>query len=547
MENQLLKAALWYLKKGMNVIPIKQDKKPYIKWERFQTEQVTESQVMEWWEKWPTANIGVITGKISNMMSVDCDSQNGIDTINEYLPDMFTTPTAKTPSGGQHSHFIYRAGLVNRSRVLTDTDIRTDGGYIVMPPSKNGKGEYLWLPGLKISEVALEPMPEVLFNALIKKDASYNERVFTRGGITSEAITNDNKHNIHNISFDEGSRDESLFHVANSLIRGGMDKDNALKCLQIIASGCNPPFPEIEISTKIESAIKRLESSKRNLTAEVREWISITWDNISITEALQNITNITSADRPKVTVIMNRLVNEGVLERVPGKNGIYRKVENECDAMDFVHAETKSLDLWLPFNIHHLVEIMPGNIILLAGSPNAGKTGLLLNAIQANQKKFEIHYFNSEMGSGELKKRLMLFEDMSLDSWKFKAWERSSNFADVIKPGEGKLNIIDFLEIHENFYEIGGKLAEIHNKLKGAIAIVALQKNKGSDTGLGGFRSLEKPRLYLSMESGALKILKAKNWKGGENPNGKQVLFKVVNGCKFIQTQAWHYPPPNGK
>ena len=207
-------------------------------------------------------------------------------------------------------------------------------------------------------------------------------------------------------------------------------------------------------------------------------------------------------------------------------------------------AETDSLDLWLPFNIHDLVETMPGNIILLAGSPNAGKTGLLLNIIQANQNDFETHYFNSEMGASELKKRLMLFDDTVLSEWKFKAWERSSNFADVIKPGKGKLNIIDFLELHENFYEIGGKLAEIHNKLKGAVAIVALQKNAGSDTGLGGFRSLEKPRLYLSMEAGTLKIIKAKNWKGTENPNGKQVIFKVVQGCKFIQTRGWHVAPP---
>jgi len=539
MENQLLKAALWYLEKGMNIIPIKQDKTPHIEWAKYQTERVTEEQVREWWSRWPTANIGCVTGPISDMMSIDCDSQTGIDKVNEYLPDTFLTPMSKTPSGGQHIHCKFRAGLVNRARVLTDTDIRTFGGYIILPPSKNGKGSYSWLPGLKISEIPLAPMPDVLFNIL----SNTNILTSTRGGITSDTITNHNIHNIHNISFAEGSRDETLFHISNCLIKGGMDKDNALKCLQIIGSNCNPPFPENEISIKIESAFKRLENSKRNLTAEVREWISITWDNISITEALQNITNITSADRPKITVIMNRLVDEGLLERVPGKNGIYRKVESDCDQIDFTNADTSSVDLWLPFNIHRLVEIMPGNIILIAGSPNAGKTGLLLNIIQANQKKFETHYFNSEMGNGELKKRLMLFDDMSINQWKFKAWERSSSFSDVIKPGPGKLNIIDFLEIHDNFYEIGGKLAEIHNKLKGAVAIVALQKNKGSDCGLGGFRSLEKPRLYLSMESGTLKIVKAKNWKGGENPNGKQICFKVVNGCKFIQTQSWHYPP----
>jgi len=56
-----------------------------------------------------------------------------------------------------------------------------------------------------------------------------------------------------------------------------------------------------------------------------------------------------------------------------------------------------------------------------------------------------------------------------LRDWKFKAYERGGQFQDVIKSGEGNINIIDFLEIYENFYEISKPLAEIHKKLKGAV------------------------------------------------------------------------------
>ena len=100
-----------------------------------------------------------------------------------------------------------------------------------------------------------------------------------------------------------------------------------------------------------------------------------------------------------------------------------------------------------------------------------------MSAPKGNQRDHKIHYFNSEMGPGELRTRLEKFGE-PLDTWKFQAYERSSNFADVIKPGPGNLNIIDFLEIHENFYEIGGRLKEIHDRLKGAVAIVALQKKR---------------------------------------------------------------------
>jgi hypothetical protein len=143
------------------------------------------------------------------------------------------------------------------------------------------------------------------------------------------------------------------------------------------------------------------------------------------------------------------------------------------------------------------------------------------------------------MGSGELKKRLSKFDDIILRDWKFKAYERAGQFQDVIKSGEGKINIIDFLEIYENFYEISKPLAGIHKKLNGAIAIVALQKNPGCDRGLGGYRTLEKPRLALSIDSGLLKIVKAKNWRTGENPNGKQHKFKLVGGCNLISQGDW--------
>ena len=163
-----------------------------------------------------------------------------------------------------------------------------------------------------------------------------------------------------------------------------------------------------------------------------------------------------------------------------------------------------------------------------------------VNIIKENMHKFEIHYFNSEMGESELKKRLLKFNDIQLNDWKFEAIEQSDNFADVVAQGRGKINIIDFLEIYENFYEIGGRIAEIHKKLKGAIAVIAIQKNKGVDTGLGGYRGLEKPRLALALSPGQLKIVKAKNWRTEENPNGLQIDFKLVNGCILIPNGTWH-------
>ncbi len=183
---------------------------------------------------------------------------------------------------------------------------------------------------------------------------------------------------------------------------------------------------------------------------------------------------------------------------------------------------------------------MPGNIIVIAVEPDAGKTAFLLNLVRFNMNNFEIHYFSSEMGGSELKKRLSKF-DLPLSDWRFKPWERSDNFADVIRPGKGKINVIDFLELHADFWSVGGKLADIHRKLRGAVAVIALQKNRDSDVGLGRFRGLDKARLYLAMERGRLRIVKAKNWATSKNPAGLEIRFKIADGCKFIQESGWHH------
>ena len=148
----MLKAAIWYSEVlGFSIIPVRSTKKPFVKWTEYQTEKPDRNQIEEWWSKWPEANIGIVTGAISGIDVVDCDSLAGKNALNEFLNDTFMTPVSKTPNGW-HYYFKHAEGLSNGVRVITDCDLRTTGGYIIAPPSKNGNGVYEWCPGLKIKE-----------------------------------------------------------------------------------------------------------------------------------------------------------------------------------------------------------------------------------------------------------------------------------------------------------------------------------------------------------------------------------------------------------
>uniref|UniRef100_A0A6M3LEG8 Putative helicase n=2 Tax=viral metagenome TaxID=1070528 RepID=A0A6M3LEG8_9ZZZZ len=238
---------------------------------------------------------------------------------------------------------------------------------------------------------------------------------------------------------------------------------------------------------------------------------------------------------------MNRalrlMVGAGIIERAPNKSfGWYRAVNKELVEQDVQHAEGEAVDIWLPLGLSDVVKLFPGDIAIFAGVPNVGKSAFTLNVAKENAAKdFEVHYFNSEMSSIELRERIEMF-GCGWSAWNgVHFYRRSENFHDVVFPGKNIVNIIDFLQVHTDFYAIGATLFEIHKRLNDSICIINMQKNPGNDTALGGFRTLELPRLAIALEYGKCKVVKAKAWRDkSKNPNGSVCQFKLVGGCNLI-------------
>lgn len=275
---------------------------------------------------------------------------------------------------------------------------------------------------------------------------------------------------------------------------------------------------------------------ERFSTEMLHSWISIAPGAFCVTHL--------SKDRDLQPILEDRLealVTAGILDRHGERRGWYIPRHTELESMDYIKAEANPVDIWLPFNLSDIVELYDSNVVIIAGAPNVGKTGIVLNIVKENEPKgWDIHYFNSEMSAKELKIRLEKFESRTIDMWNFKAYYRHDRFADVVVPGANSLNIIDFLEVHDEFYVIGKRIKEIADRLDGGIAIICLQKNPGSETGLGGFRSMERARLVLAIDQGRVKITKAKNFaKPDFNPNGLIKNFSLVGGCKIIDKYWW--------
>lgn len=527
-----LDAALEYLGAGYSVIPCGTDKKPLVSWKEYQQRRPDRGEVLEWWANHPKGNVGIITGRVSGLCVIDVDTDAGKKNLEPFIPDSLTMPISLTPRGGMHMFFkMPDENIGNNAGLIPGCDFRGEGGYVVAPPSTNGNAKaYTWMPGLSIDEIEAPALPLAYIKYIFSRIGEGYKTDAVNANNCQQVPTSDNK------MFVKGSRDNDLFHVANCLIKGGCKDQEARQVLEILAKNCNPPFSQKELDAKIQSALNRSEVRDRNLTQEIRDLIMTTSGNITTT-FVYNCQHLTTRDeKKKAQVILGRLVQEGLLERTGTQAGVYRRVESECEGIDFQNATDEVLNIRWPFNLERLVEVMPGNIVVIAGEPNAGKTAFLLNFARMNLID-DVYYFSSEMGSRELRKRLVKFGE-PLSAWsRLKAKERTSNFGDVIKPDS--INIIDFLEVYDEFYKVGGMIREIYDKLNRGVAVIAIQKNIGTDYGLGGMRGLEKPRLYLAMQPGKMKVIKAKNWATARNPNGLEINYKLIDGCKFIASGDW--------
>ena len=524
----LLKSAIEYSERfNYPVIPVNpQDKKPLIKWLEFQNRKATKEEIESWWGKWPNAMIGGVTGKISGDFVIDIDGPQGDEALIDYIPDTLLVPTSKTPRGGKHLHFENpEEELTVRAGIFPHVDYRGEHGYIVMPPSKNSEGkQYLWLEGLSLSDLPRPQLPQPLL-IYIKEFASslYRE---------SDEVTQSHK------MFKKGTRDDDLFHIANQLSISKTPQWQIQQVLEILARNCNPPFPLKEIQTKIQSALDRADRKDINIFQDLKFWAESQDGFWKVSEYHSESQMVTKQQKHAVIQALKRLQEQSVIEKHGNQRGFYRTIEAKADEIDFMNVEEKVMEILWPFEIEQWVKILPKNIVIVAGEANAGKTAFLLNVCLQNMGKFKINYFSSEMGAMELRDRLKKFE-VNLQHWKenINFRERSTNFSDVVKPND--VNIIDFLEITDEFYKVGGMIKEIYDKLKKGIAIIALQKNPGTDYGLGGMRSIEKARLYLSMGDNKIKVVKGKNWASEVNPNGIYRNFKLIQGAKFIPREGW--------
>jgi hypothetical protein len=184
-------------------------------------------KILAWWEKHPSANIGIRCGH--GLVVIDVDGPSGVESLADVeLPKTATVQTARG------HHFYYEGNAQTGSQVLPGVDVRGWGGLVVAPGSLHSSGVlYEWVH--HPSEAPIVPLPEDLGALLRPKPARRQRRL--------------NEAKIH-----EGKRNHTLTRIAGGMRRGGCSQAGLRAALRAENEArCVPPLLAPELDAMVKS------------------------------------------------------------------------------------------------------------------------------------------------------------------------------------------------------------------------------------------------------------------------------------------------------
>jgi len=251
-ENTMLNAAIAYAKRAWFVFPVKPGGKVPITSNGLHDATRDARTIREWWYYHPNANIGINCGK-SKLVAVDLDVKHGHDgpgtwedLRQEHGIDDQGAIVQLTPSGGQHLLFRTNGDPIKSGILAEGIDIKSDGGYIVVAPSRTDVGEYAWELSAHPDDQPLASLPRELETLLQKAQARIGAAGLWNEAQDSQAADSE--------PILRGQRNNALTSLAGSMRRRGMSPESILAgLLTENEARCDPPLPEHEVRMIVES------------------------------------------------------------------------------------------------------------------------------------------------------------------------------------------------------------------------------------------------------------------------------------------------------
>jgi hypothetical protein len=172
-DEPILLTGLKLIAKGKSVFPCMAGGKSPLTKHGFHDATTDTTALRLWFRKWPDANLAIPTGEQTGLVVLDIDmdlakGKNGeasLSNLTAKYGQLPSTTEVRTPRGGRHIYFKHPGGKVasRSNHPASNLDIRADGGYILIPPSRTCHGEYSYL-----NHLAPVDCPDWLLELLIE-------------------------------------------------------------------------------------------------------------------------------------------------------------------------------------------------------------------------------------------------------------------------------------------------------------------------------------------------------------------------------------------
>lgn len=246
---------------GMSVIPLWPEKKNPLQkeWRAAQETRATVAEIGAWGK----CNVGLVTGLISGVVVVDCESR---EDAKWFWKNRGETPVVVTTPRGVHLYFRHPGDGYhgNRAKVKDETgrvrfDVRGDGGYVVAPPSEvtadekdvKVSGVYRFARGKELIHPSVLPVYEPAWAPAPVTNPAGERKTITDG-----------RAYIAKIHATEGEGgDKATFTAACKLCEAGLSEGEALLALQEWnRTNAHPPWTDGELLHKVRCAFSTVRS-----------------------------------------------------------------------------------------------------------------------------------------------------------------------------------------------------------------------------------------------------------------------------------------------
>jgi hypothetical protein len=245
---------------GVSLFPVAQNAKtPAVQWSEYQHRQPTEAELDNWFNRPALPNIGIVTGAVSRLIVIDCDTPELYEAICQQFPELRATLTVTTRRG-KHIYCRVPDGSAPPSMSASGLDLQSTGRYVVGPGSTVDNHRYTISTAAPMTELSDEQLGRIVYWIAERSTCRKQTPAISAAATHTDQWQAIDARNYYTALLHQG-RNHALFATALAARDRGMTPDWTFNTL----ASAHASAPSIY--QRPESEARRMSEARRTITS----------------------------------------------------------------------------------------------------------------------------------------------------------------------------------------------------------------------------------------------------------------------------------------